>query len=40
MYCDYRGLYIGNYLYIITMDKGVQAINLSDLSYGDNLIFN
>ena len=39
MYCTYRGLYIGDYLYIVTIDKGIQAINLNDLSYGDKLVF-
>lgn len=29
----YRGLYVGDYLYIITLDEGIQSINLNDMSY-------
>lgn len=29
----YRGLYVGDYLYIITIDKGIQSVNLKDMSY-------
>ena len=35
----YRGLYVGDYLYIVTLDKGIQSINLKDMSYVQYLSF-
>lgn len=35
----YRGLYVGDYLYIITLDEGIQSINLNDMSYVQYLSF-
>lgn len=29
---EYRGLFIGDYLYIVVMDKGIQSVNLKDFS--------
>ena len=29
---EYRGLFIGDYLYIVDMDKGIQSVNLKDFS--------
>lgn len=34
-YNTYRGVYIGNYLYIVSENTGIQAVCLDDFSYGD-----
>lgn len=39
-YYKYRGLYINNYLYIVTEDTGVSAIDLSDFSVKETEKFN
>lgn len=36
----YRGLYVGDYLYIITLGEGIQSINLNDMSYVQYLDLN
>lgn len=36
---EYRGLYIGDYLYIVTMNQGVVAVNLNDYSVGEFVAF-
>lgn len=35
----YRALYIGDYLYIITEDAGIQSVNLTDFSLGEFVKF-
>lgn len=36
----YRGLYVGDYLYIITLGEGIQSISLKDMSYVQYLDLN
>lgn len=36
---DYRSLYIGDYLYIVTMDNGVISVNLNDYTIGEFVEF-
>lgn len=38
-YYEYRGLYIGDYLYIITVNKGIVPVNLNDYSVGEFVEF-
>ncbi len=38
-YHDYRGLYIGDYLYIISVNKGIVPVNLNDYSVGEFVEF-
>ena len=36
----YRGLYVGDYLYIVTMDKGIAAIDMKDYTVVSEMDFN
>lgn len=36
---DYRSLYIGDYLYIVTLDHGVISVNLNDYTIGEFVEF-
>lgn len=36
---DYRSLYIGDYLYIVTLDNGVISVNLNDYTTGEFVEF-